>query len=94
MATSGYGNVSPKSVHTSAQCSKEGEYIFKILKDVILEIGPSNVVQVCMDNATNCVAIRRMIGREWPMNFLLDAHVTTLICSMKILENVLGYMMF
>ena len=42
MATSGYGNVSPKSVHTSAH-SKEGEYIFKILKDVILEIGPSNV---------------------------------------------------
>ena len=28
-----------------------------------------NVVQVCMDNATNCVAIRRMIGREWPMIF-------------------------
>ena len=51
------------------------------------------LMHVCMDNATNCGSWW-MIEREWPMNFLLDAHVTTLICSMKILENVLGYMMF
>ena len=52
-----------KSVDTSGEC-KSAEYIFKILKDVTLQIGPSNVVQVCMDKATNCVATGRMIERE------------------------------
>ena len=68
MATSAYGTVFLKSVDTSGEC-KSGEYIFKILKEVILDIGPSNVVQVCMDNATNCVAAGRMIEKEWPMIF-------------------------
>ena len=68
MATSAYGTVFLKSIDTSGEC-KSGEYIFKILKEVILDIGPSNVVQVCMDNATNCVAAGRMIEKEWPMIF-------------------------
>ena len=68
MATSAYGTVFLKSVDTSGEY-KSGEYIFKILKDVILDIGPSNVVQVCMDNATNCVVAGRMIEKEWPMIF-------------------------
>ena len=63
MATSAYGTVFLKSVDTSGEC-KSREYIFKILKDVILHIGPSNVVQVCMGNATNCVAAGRMIEKE------------------------------
>ena len=63
MATSAYGTVFLKSVDTSGEY-KSGEYIFKILKDVILDIGPSNVVQVCMDNATNCVVAGRMIEKE------------------------------
>ena len=48
-----YGSIFLKSVDTSGHV-KIGEYIFNILKDVILEVGPLNVVQVCMDNATNC----------------------------------------
>ena len=70
LATSAYGTVFLKSIDTSGEC-KSGEYIFKILKDVILDIGPSNVVQVCMDNASNCVVAGRMIEREWPMIFFM-----------------------
>ena len=63
MATSAYGFVFLKPVDIGGKC-KSGEYIFiKILKDVILEIGPSNFVQVCMDNATNCVVARSMVER-------------------------------
>ena len=68
MATSTYGNVFLKSMDSSGEC-KSREYIVKILKDVIHHIGPSNVVQVCMGNATNCVAAGRMIEKEWPMIF-------------------------
>ena len=68
MASSMYGSVFLKSVDTSGHV-KTGEYIFNILKDVILEVGPLNVVQVCMDNATNCVVAGEMIEKEWPSIF-------------------------
>ena len=68
LASSMFGLVFLRSVDTSEEC-KTGEYIFDILKATILEIGPTNVVQVCMDNASNCVAARHMIEKEWPMIF-------------------------
>ena len=57
-----------KSIDTSGHV-KIGEYIFFILKDVILEVGPSNVVQVYTDNVANCVAAAHMIQNEWPSLF-------------------------
>ena len=65
MASSMYGSVFLKSVDTSGHV-KTREYIFNILKDVILKVEPLNVLQVCMDNATNCVVAREMIEKEWP----------------------------
>ena len=62
LASSMFGSVFLRSVDT-------GEYIFNILKATILEIGPTNVVQVCMDNASNCVAAGHMIEKEWSMIF-------------------------
>ena len=64
MASSMYGSIFLKSVDTSGHV-KIGEYIFNILNDAILEVGPLNVVQVCMDNATNCVVAGEMIKKEW-----------------------------
>lgn len=40
---------------------KTSEFIFKILEEVILEVGEENVVQVITDNASNCVGARKMI---------------------------------
>ena len=37
-----HGTMFLKSIDTSGYV-KTGEYIFKLLKDVILEVGPSNV---------------------------------------------------
>ena len=65
LASSLHGTMFLKSIDTSGHV-KTGEYIFKILKDAILEVGPSNVVQVCMDNAANCVVAGHMIEKEWP----------------------------
>ncbi|MCO5553800.1 hypothetical protein L7F22_007326 [Adiantum nelumboides] len=50
MACSIYGTIFLKSVDTSGE-EKSGEYIFGLLRQVICEVGPANVVQVCMDNA-------------------------------------------
>ncbi|MCO5609496.1 hypothetical protein L7F22_063724 [Adiantum nelumboides] len=56
MACSIYGTVFLKSVDTSGE-EKSGEYIFGLLRQVICEVGPANVVQVCMDNASNCIVV-------------------------------------
>ncbi|KAH7425863.1 hypothetical protein KP509_11G074300 [Ceratopteris richardii] len=57
-----------RSVDTSCEY-KSGEYIFGILKDAILDVGPENVVQVCMDNATNCIKAGSLVEAEWPHIF-------------------------
>jgi hypothetical protein len=40
---------------------KTFEYIFKILEEVILEVGEKNVVQVVTDSASNCVGAIKMV---------------------------------
>ncbi|KAH7288850.1 hypothetical protein KP509_31G046500 [Ceratopteris richardii] len=54
MAISIHGAVFLKSVDTSGYV-KSGDFIFQHLKKVILDVGPTNVVQVCMDNAANYI---------------------------------------
>ncbi|KAH7424361.1 hypothetical protein KP509_11G004300 [Ceratopteris richardii] len=65
MAISIHGAVFLKSVDTSGHV-KSGEFIFQHLKKVILDVGPTNVVQVCMDNAANCIRVGEMVEKEWP----------------------------
>ncbi|KAH7437821.1 hypothetical protein KP509_05G090800 [Ceratopteris richardii] len=40
-----------------------------ILKDAILDVSPKNVVQVCMDNVTNCIKAGGLVEAEWPHIF-------------------------
>ena len=68
MASSIHGAVFLKAVDTSGEY-KSGEFIFEHLKQVILEVGPSNVVQVCMDNASNCILAGELIEHEWSSKF-------------------------
>lgn len=56
MACSIHGAVFLKAVDTCGE-EKSGEFIFEHLKQVILEVGLENVVQVCMDNTSNCVRV-------------------------------------
>ncbi|KAH7294567.1 hypothetical protein KP509_27G007800 [Ceratopteris richardii] len=54
-----------KSVDTSGHV-KSGAFIFQHLKKVMLDVGPTNVVQVCIDNAANCIRAGEMVEKEWP----------------------------
>ncbi|XP_057418594.1 uncharacterized protein LOC130712797 [Lotus japonicus] len=59
------GTVFLKSVDAS-QYAKTAEMLFKLFKEVILYIGPENVVQVVTDNAANYVAAGRLLEAEFP----------------------------
>ena len=84
MASSMYSSVFLKSVDTSGHV-KTREYIFNILKDVMLEVAPLNVVQVCMDNATNCVVAGEMIEKECSSIFYTRC---TCHCVDLLFENI------
>ncbi|KAH6555157.1 hypothetical protein KP509_1Z277400 [Ceratopteris richardii] len=60
-----FGTMFLKYVDTSCEV-KSGEYIFEILKDAIMNVGPENVVQICMDNASNCVRAGYLVEQQWP----------------------------
>ncbi|KAL4355706.1 hypothetical protein AHAS_Ahas09G0013500 [Arachis hypogaea] len=59
------GNVFLKSVDAS-HISKTAEALFKLLRDVVLFVGPENVVYVVTDNAANYVAAGRLLESEFP----------------------------
>nr|XP_025703529.1 uncharacterized protein LOC112805350 [Arachis hypogaea] len=59
------GTVFLKSVDAS-HISKTVEALFKLLRDVVLFVGPENVVHVVTDNAANYVAARRLLESEFP----------------------------
>eukprot|EP01018_Ginkgo_biloba_P021107 Gb_31781 [translate_table: standard] len=40
---------------------KTSEFIFKILEEVVLEVGEENVVQIVIHSALNCVGVGKMI---------------------------------
>jgi len=43
-----------------------GEFIFRHIRQAILDVGAENVVQVITDNASNCVAMGKMVEDEFP----------------------------
>ncbi|XP_039688054.1 uncharacterized protein [Medicago truncatula] len=59
------GTIFIKSVDASG-ASKTGEMLFKLFKEVVLYIGPENVVQIVTDNAANYVAAGRLLEKEFP----------------------------
>ncbi|GAU30497.1 hypothetical protein TSUD_18770 [Trifolium subterraneum] len=59
------GTVFIKSVDAS-QHSKTADMLFKLFKEVVLYVGPENVVQFVTDNAANYVAAGRLLENEFP----------------------------
>ncbi|KAH7425667.1 hypothetical protein KP509_11G065400 [Ceratopteris richardii] len=54
-------------------------FIFEVLKDAIMDVGPTNVVQICMDNASRCVRASYLVEQEW-------SHIFYTICTCHSLD--------
>ncbi|XP_015965600.1 uncharacterized protein LOC107489358 [Arachis duranensis] len=59
------GTIFLKSVDAS-NISKTAENLFKLFRDVVLFVGPENVVHIVTDNAANYVAAGRLLEAEFP----------------------------
>ncbi|CAL5395559.1 unnamed protein product [Camellia sinensis] len=73
--------------------TKDKYFISNLMKEVIMEVGPKNVVQVITDNAANCKAAGHLIEAQFPHIFWTPCVVHTLnlalknICAAKNVEN-------
>ena len=54
-----------KSVDASDQV-KDAQLLFHLFDEVVMEVGVENVVQVITDNASNYVAVRKMLEEKHP----------------------------
>ncbi|XP_045809908.1 uncharacterized protein LOC123904267 [Trifolium pratense] len=62
------GTVFLKSVDAS-DASKTADMLYKLFREVVLYIGPENVVHIVTDNAANYVAAGRLLEKEFPKLF-------------------------
>ena len=74
MAISEEGPMFLKAIDGSKEY-KDKHYMFDLLKDVIKEVGPQNVVQVITDNAPVCKAAGLLIEAEFPHIFFVSPQV-------------------
>ncbi|KAF1862930.1 hypothetical protein Lal_00009311 [Lupinus albus] len=62
------GTVFIKSVDAS-YASKTADLLFKLFKEVVMYVGPENIVHIVTDNAANYVAAGRLLEKEFPHLF-------------------------
>ncbi|KAH1254809.1 Craniofacial development protein 2 [Glycine max] len=62
------GTIFLKSIDVS-HASKSIDLLFKFFKDVVLRVGPKNVVHIVTYNATNYVVAGRLLEKEFPKLF-------------------------
>ena len=92
MAVTESGPMFLKAVDCSGE-TKDKVFIFGLLKEVIDEVGPDNVIQVITDNAKNCAGAGLLIEGLYPNIVWTPCVVHTLnlalqnICMAKNLEN-------
>ncbi|GFY84497.1 hypothetical protein Acr_03g0012710 [Actinidia rufa] len=92
MAVSGGGPMFLKAVDCSGEI-KDKYFTANLMKDVINEVGPQNVVQIITDNAPNCKAAGQLIEAQFPHILWTPCVVDTLnlalknICAAKHVEN-------
>ncbi|KHN03669.1 hypothetical protein glysoja_035412, partial [Glycine soja] len=82
MAISEEGPMFLKAIDGSKEY-KDKHYMFDLLKDVIKEVGPQNVVQVITDNAPVCKAAGLLIEAEFPHIFWTPCVVHALNLGVK-----------
>ncbi|KAF1868189.1 hypothetical protein Lal_00018708 [Lupinus albus] len=62
------GTVFIKSVGAS-RASKIADLLFKLFKEVVMYVGPENIVHIVTDNVANYVAAGRLLEKEFPHLF-------------------------
>lgn len=82
MAVTESGPMFLKAVDCSNEI-KDKDFIAKQMRDVIMEVGPSNVVQIVTDNAAVCRAAGLIIEAEFPSIFWTPCVVHTLNLALK-----------
>ncbi|XP_057491417.1 uncharacterized protein LOC130777166 [Actinidia eriantha] len=92
MAVSGALPMFLKAVDCSGE-TKDKHFIASLMKEVVIEVGPKNVVQIITDNAPNYKAAGKIIETQYPNIFWTPYVVHTLnltlknICAAKNTEN-------
>ncbi|GFS32012.1 hypothetical protein Acr_00g0020400 [Actinidia rufa] len=92
MAVSGALPMFLKAVDCSGE-TKDKHFIASLMKEVVIEVGPKNVVQIITDNAPNCKAAGQISETQYPNIFWTPCVVHTLnlalknICAAKNTEN-------
>jgi len=71
-----------KSINASDEI-KDKNYIAKHMRDVVMEVGADNVVQIITDNATVCKAAGMLIELEFPSIYWTPCVVHTLNLALK-----------
>ena len=102
MAVTESGPIFLKAIDCSNEI-KDKDFIAKLMREVIMEVGHSNVVQIVTDNAAVCKATGLIIEVEFPSIYWTPCVVHTLnlalknICAAKntkktmlLMKNVLG----
>ncbi|XP_068504437.1 uncharacterized protein [Phaseolus vulgaris] len=82
MAITESGPMFLKSVDGSGEI-KDKDFIAKHIRDVIMEVGPKNVVQIITDNASVCKAAGMLIELEFPSIYWTPCVVHTLNLALK-----------
>ncbi|XP_045788744.1 uncharacterized protein LOC123883850 [Trifolium pratense] len=82
MAVTESGPMFLKAVDCSGEV-KDREFIAQKIKDVVMEVGPSNVVQIVTDNAAVCKSAGLIIEAEFPNIFWTPCVVHTLNLALK-----------
>ncbi|XP_057418312.1 uncharacterized protein LOC130712497 [Lotus japonicus] len=82
MAVTESGPMFLKAVDCSDEV-KDKDFIAKKIREVIIEVGPSNVVQVVTDNAPVCRAAGLIIESEFPSIYWTPCVVHTLNLALK-----------
>jgi len=62
---------------------KDKDFIVRHMKDVIMEVGPNNVVQLTIDNASIFKVTGMLIKLEFPSIYLTPCVVHTLNLALK-----------
>ena len=44
---------------------KDANKLFLLFDEIIIWVGPTNLVQMVIDNATNCVVVGRLISHKY-----------------------------
>jgi len=92
MAITDSGPMFLKSINASDEINDK-DFIARHMRDVIMEVGPNNVVQIITDNAAVCKFAGMLIELEFPSIYWTSCVVQTLnlalknICATKNMEN-------